>query len=240
MAFSAVVSEGLRRRSAEAESGDRQGQAARWGEWKGGDSAWQTGIAVYPARGLARVGSRVVIGTGVKIDGVARAFRQCVHELDMSGLFGDVALPRRSFAGCGALSFVRLPRGLISMGDGCFEDCGLVEFDAGGTRLVFIGDRCFGNCKQLARICLTSTLKQMGKGCFSGTEPSRRWVYPYQWHRDSIRPRGGCPLTTLDLSRTCLTVFSASAFEGCQRLQRLSLPPTLESLEMSCLRGTSL
>lgn len=70
------------------------------------------------------------------------------------------------FSGCGDLSSVTLPQGLLSIGDRAFESCTALRGIYIPPSVAEIGDAAFRNCASLEAICLTQGTQSIGSGAF--------------------------------------------------------------------------
>ena len=103
---------------------------------------------------------RTIDLTGVEIVSCSSS-RQHYWHVD----FIDNELPICAFGGMG-LTSVKLPSGLISIGEGAFAGCtNLVEVVMPST-LTTIGDYAFAGCSALTTMTLPASVEQVGNGAF--------------------------------------------------------------------------
>ena len=86
------------------------------------------------------------------------------------------ALPAKTFVAAGTvgddgkeaavLETVKLPAGLVSIGDSAFENCGLTSIDLSESSVSEIGDSAFASCYYLESVKL-GVVSKLGKGVFA-------------------------------------------------------------------------
>jgi hypothetical protein len=160
-------------------------------------------------------------------DHIERIGRYCFHGLHCFGpvVFGAdskcLAIEERAFACCQFLNRIRVPAGVISIGEYCFSRCAhLVDaflFSADST-LTDIQANAFGSCAQLASITIPATVEAIGDQCFSAC----RALADIDFERDSKLKRIG-----------------NWAFEGCVSLEWFDVPSSVEFVGLDCFYGCS-
>jgi len=173
----------------------------------------------------------VIIDEGVHIIG-KRAFFNC-------NALAKVKLPStlreilgRAFYVCKSLCSIDLPVGLQVVGDHAFSITGLRQLEAPGT-VERIEEGAFGCCKQLESIVLPPRLAMIADGLFWCCEQLTEIDVPTAVKRiGSYAFRGCATLHSLDLSHCihCVAIGS-EAFQSCEQLSFIYLPPNLESIE---------
>jgi hypothetical protein len=176
--------------------------------------------------GVGLGGRKWRLSLGAVVDGPRVGMFSLMEAIDLRAVVGRVDLPCATFRGCGNIRHVDWPTSLTSVGEACFEGCGLRNIDLSGTSLESIGARAFYDCPDVEMVDLPKSLREVGGYGFAG---------PVEW-------RGrGCGVARVSLGGTRVTMIGDSAFECCERLGRVALPPTLEDLgrHWMCFSGVT-
>ena len=107
---------------------------------------------------------------------------------------------KETFRECGYLLSVRLPKGLLTIGDGAFMDCWQMERITFPSTLVRIGANAFDGCISLLKAKLGNSLKFIGDYAFEDCQDMQEVFIP-----DSIVSIG------------------EDAFRGCRSIQAIHL-----------------
>lgn len=87
--------------------------------------------------------------------------------VEYNGSFYQVkALAARAFEDCGSLNSIKLPEGIITIGDYCFHLCYALNRINLPNSIISLGVCCFGFCKSLLSIDLPSEIKYLPDYCF--------------------------------------------------------------------------
>lgn len=82
------------------------------------------------------------------------------------------------FAGCNALTTVKLPEGIVTIGSEAFAGCSSLRGIKLPETLTDIGEKAFLNCPKLEAICIPYSVNQVGSHAFLGCSGLRHIFYP--------------------------------------------------------------
>ena len=185
------------------------------------------------------------------------------------GSYDGYSWTKGTFAGCTALTEVKLPATLTDLGNRTFVSCtNLAELDLSHTKLAKIGDSLFGDCTSLTSLLLPDTFTEIGSSPFAGTlfeaftVPSSVTSISYDafstsnitnlvcyadgftvLRGDSVDKTYGCltnsKVTDLTIGEGVKTI-SASAFRKATTLVNLTLPDSLVSIDKYAFSGSGI
>ena len=89
-----------------------------------------------------------------------------------------IRLQREGFDGCTSLTTLRVPAGVVSIGNRAFRGCSSLAAITLPDGLTSIGDRAFRGCSALAAITLPDGLTSIGGGAFGAARPFPRVASP--------------------------------------------------------------
>jgi hypothetical protein len=161
---------------------------------------------------ILQYGMDVIVEDGVILDNHPCGQWDYQYDINLSRLSGDVILPSKLFyigggeecGGCYApwLRSIKLPMGLVSIGDHCFPWYDFSRADLRGSRVRILGVGAFRGCRSLQHLHVPDTLEEIGHMCFSESS-----------------------LCVVDLSHCKnLRTISPEAFSGCGKLRGITLP----------------
>lgn len=192
---------------------------------------------------------KVVLGTSVSKIGEGAFEGSSVQELDCSAATALTEIAPRAFYGS-AIGGVSLPASVIKLGDYAFANSAVSAFTASG--LQEIGSHVFMNCDNLTQITLASSIARMGDGTFMNCAALKTAMLPAvkslgmgtfigsgienAIFADGATTTGehtfyGTGLKSVTLVST-QTVIGACAFMGCDKLETVYLPTTVQRIEL--------
>jgi hypothetical protein len=127
-----------------------------------------------------------------------------------------------AFDGCGNLEEINIPEGVTALGsDG------------------YWGGHCFSECSKLKNVVLPKTLKYMGIATFNKCTSLDTITIPEPMTNINEHCFYGCTgLTKVNMDRSNVSSISYRAFEGCSKLQEISIPETLWYIGDYAFMGT--
>lgn len=134
---------------------------------------------------------------------------------------------------------VVVPNGVTTISTRVFSRNEVLESVVLPASLVEIGDYAFEGCINLKQLVLPANVSVIGKGAFSGTSISEiiipAGVSNIAWH---------CFQRCKELAKVRLsentTTIDAGAFEGCEKLEEITFPTSLEAIGYNAFSGCSL
>ncbi len=145
-----------------------------------------------------------------------RAFKDCDRLEAVTIPDGVEYLGAEAFANCNALKMVTLPSTLAKTGTGIFMNTPLEEITIPG-KLKIIENQSFQNCTSLKKVIIEDGVGSIASGAEYYTEGAFR----------------NCTsLQTLEIRSNDLTVIGRDAFNGCTRLENVSLCEGLMNIGM--------
>jgi|GEM_PF-3202658 Bacterial surface proteins containing Ig-like domains len=137
-----------------------------------------------------------------------------VKSIDLSGNIITL-IPNQTFIDCTGLVSIKLPAGVVSLGDSAFEGCSSLQSINLPDGLTTIGEKCFLECEDLSAVNLPSSMTTIGNSAFS---------------------RSG--LTSIVIPRPQISL-GVSVFNGCTHLANVTLPEGMLTIPMECFKATS-
>ncbi|MBR1535803.1 MAG: leucine-rich repeat protein [Treponema sp.] len=144
--------------------------------------------------------------------------------LDLSATSGitEIKASEDLFKGCETLLGISLPKTVTSIEANAFEGCTALEEVILPENLHEIPDYAFYGCTSLSTINFPDSLWSIGKYAFGG-------LVEFDEDGNMINWSSGCPLTTVDLSKTQVKYLSEGVFFECS-LNSVTLPDSLYSI----------
>ncbi len=145
--------------------------------------------------------------------------------LDLSATSGitEITASEDLFKGCETLLGISLPKTVTSIGANAFEGCTALEEVILPENLNVIPDYAFYGCTSLKTINFPDSLYSIGKYAFGGLVEFDESGY-------INKSSSGCPLTTVDLSKTQVNSLSEGVFFECS-LNSVVLPDSLYAID---------
>ena len=138
------------------------------------------------------------------------------------------------------LKKVKLPEGLLSIGEKSFAYCDLLEEIKIPDSVTKIGAKAFYGCKKLKKIILPNGLKSIGYSAFSNCESLEEIIMPdsvTNINKEYILPyaTGHCFENCINLKKVKLSnnieKIPKNCFGNCTSLEKVILPTKLETIE---------
>lgn len=159
-------------------------------------------------------------------------------------------LSAEAFGGCSKLDSIKLPNGVIDIGEGAFENCtGLNSFTI-PTSLTTLRERLFQGCTALKSITLHKNVRYVKEGAFRGcsalggiwTVKDNNWFSNdgsgvlFNKNRTTLVMAPGALSDTYVVPST-VTTLSAGAFTNCKQLKTVLLPDKVTSIGKRCFEN---
>ncbi len=161
----------------------------------------------------------------------AFAYCESLITLELSDSLKEI--DEKTFLGCAYLSKITVPAGVTAIGDDAFNGCTnlkSVTF-AENSGLATLGNYAFSYCTSLKEIALPKTVTSVGEYAFAHCWSMKTADLPKQI---TAIPDGcffGCTyLTGVSFDNNAVTTIGASAFYGCERLEKLALSDKITSI----------
>ena len=210
------------------------------------DSVKEIGSYAFAnVRGL----KEVILGASVSKIGEGAFEGSSVQTVDLSRAGALTEISSRAFYGS-AIGGVSLPASVTKLGDYVFANSAISSFEANGLKEM--GDYNFMNCDNLTQITLASAITRMGEGTFMNCAALKTATLPAVQSlgmgtfigsgienvifADGATTTGEYTfyktgLTSVELAPT-QTVIGEGAFMGCYKLEQVTLPLTIQKVEM--------
>ena len=170
-----LTSDGTLTISGEGEMEDYNGAAGPWSSWREGEERTYVKTVIVE-EGVTSIGDNafgnsnsemasVTIPSSVKTIGIS-AFRGCGELTEVQIPEGVVEIREQAFADCMGLASITLPDSLITIGDGAFFSAWALEKLVIPDGVVRIGKWAFQNCARLAELTLGTSLEEIGESAF--------------------------------------------------------------------------
>jgi hypothetical protein len=170
----------------------------------------------------------VTVGDNVNFG--KEAFRDCINlkSITFSGKINNVT--EGMFRGCNSLESIRIPDGVTSIVNHAFDFCNslqTVNIPAGVTS---IGDSTFINCHSLHTVNIPNSVTKIGEAAFQQSGLTTLTI------PGSVKDIGVAAfvfskaLTSVKICEGVKTILY-EAFEGCENLEKVSLPASLEYVD---------
>ncbi len=187
---------------------------------------------IYLASGLmpSRITSLTVTGT------LAAEDFTIIHEnmfsltkLDISGTT-NTEIPADAFKGLTLLSEMKLPAGLVKIGENAFQNCHSMRLAELPDCIETIGNQAFENCSAITVSELPAALRTIGSWGFSNCSSIKAITAGENLEDFGHAGFSSCDLLEhVDLSRSKIKELKPSALYICN-LKTLLLPPTIEKI----------
>lgn len=167
-------------------------------------------------------------------------------------------LPKNMFENCFNLSFVRVPRYLNTLGDGCFKNCINLECVYGSRRLKIIGQRSFYNCTSIREVDFSKTeISYIDESAFAFCSNLTRFVMSIYtlgtgplafantglksfefFHNIGTKCLFNCTdLEFVNMSSSTITILNSELFGNCKNLKSVHLPKLVIFIGKSVFRN---
>ena len=167
------------------------------------------------------------------------AFFRCIN-LQNIALSGNLkTIGNYAFSTCRKMHKIILPNSLVDLGEGTFSECSNLEDIKFSNKLTKIPPFCFSQCRQLSSFkLLPSSIKEIGDGAFKGCSFKVIKVPSNIQRIGQSAFLGNHILYELSFEKNSkLEKIEAWAFKNCILLNKVSLPPSLKSIENSAFRN---
>ena len=167
--------------------------------------------ALYYCRGIQSIkvpGSIKVVKKG--------AFSKCVNLTSVIFEEGTITLESEIFKECTNLNNVKLPSTLKSIGDNSFADCVNLTSISFPKNITSFGKSILGGCTNLTSLTIPFLPNKYLGYLFGGTASS--------YNPTSV------PSTLREVYLTNATIIDENAFYACQKITKIILPSTLETI----------
>lgn len=142
-------------------------------------------------------------------------------------VFNDVVTGElaAAFAGNDKVSFVMLPKGINSIGNGAFQGCSALAGLMVSNNIHRIGDNAFAGCTSYEKLPLNEWgVTEIGDGAFSGCTSFQNVSIPSAITSISNNLFKGCTnLQRISFDKSLVSI-GASAFENCTSLTEMEVP----------------
>ena len=129
------------------------------------------------------------------------------------------------------INSVRLPKDLVTIGDGAFRGCYFLTKVDFSKSLQKIGNAAFEGCYSLTDAKIPDTVTDIGNSAFYGCTSLTKPTLSKNLVNLGQSAFAGCTsITAIELPDT-LEYLGPAAFEGCSKLATVKLPKYLETLE---------
>lgn len=143
----------------------------------------------------------------------------------IESLGGYIKVAYEAFKGCNQITKVTLPSSATSIGTAAFAECtNLVAIDLSATHLVFLPEALFDNCKNLQRIYLPNTIREISDFAFRGCASLKQIELPDSIQRIGEYAFAGCSSLTDITNIPDKIDFGQMAFAGCINLRQIDFP----------------
>lgn len=143
----------------------------------------------------------------------------------IESLGGYIKVAYEAFKGCNQITKVTLPSSATSIGTAAFAECtNLVAIDLSATHLVFLPEALFDNCKNLQKIYLPNTIREISDFAFRGCASLKQIELPDSIQRIGEYAFAGCSSLTEITNIPEKIDFGQMAFAGCINLRQIDFP----------------
>ena len=165
---------------------------------------------------------------------------------------GITTIPENCFSFATHLQSISLPSGLLTIGRSAFSQTDLTEITIPES-VTSIGGNAFSGCDKLATVLIPSAVNSIGPAAFAGcdklltfsvasTNPSFQSINGVLFDRSGallVAYPGGAGVSIYQVP-TGTTTLGAGAFNGNQFLSTVTLPESLQVIEIGCFQQASL
>lgn len=150
------------------------------------------------------------------------------RSLDMSNCVSLKELPEKAFEKCEYLVEVILPEGLKKIGNSAFEKCKRLEKVNIPSTVEYIGEKAFQYCA-IEQIDFPAGLSYIGDGAFADSSLKKVDLSRLEKLEELSNCFAGTPVGTVKWPKN-LKRIGERAFMECEKLNRVVLPATVESI----------
>lgn len=187
---------------------------------------------IYLASGLmpSRITSLTVTGTLAPEDfTIIHENMFSLTKLDISGT-NNTEIPADAFKDLTLLSEMKLPAGLVKIGENAFQNCHSMRLAELPDGIETIGNQAFENCSAITVSELPAALRTIGSWGFSNCSAIKAITAGENLEDFGHAGFSSCDLLEyVDLSRSKIKELKANALYICN-LKTLLLPPTIEKI----------
>lgn len=166
--------------------------------------------------------TRIVINRGITSigDGIFQEFSN-LQSLTLPG--GLETIGDRAFYGCSSLKSISLPSRVTEIGSQAFYGCSALSSVLIQANVTEIGSEAFADCSNLQKISMRTDTVKMGENVFKGCAAV------------TAGPTG----SGSDYTFAWKNVIPENAFLGCENIQSVEIPNTIEAIEANAFVGCS-
>lgn len=191
------------------------------------------------------------LSESVKIIGES-AFEGCA-KLESINLEAITEIGEKAFSGCSVLKKVHLSDNVTSIGISAFENCRLLTEMIIPGELGTLNEYAFDNCASLKSLVIPSSTTRIGQGALRGCILLRELTLPFVGEYDtsyqnyyfdwifgdeySYNTSAVVPEMLKKVTLTRSTTIGKYAFSGCNYIEEIRLPDSVETIGMSAFRN---
>ena len=166
--------------------------------------------------------TRIVINRGITSigDGIFQGFSS-LQSLQLPGRLE--AIGDRAFYGCSSLKSISIPSSVVEIGSQAFYGCSSLKRISIPASVVEIGSETFADCSNVKNITMRGNTIKMGENVFKGCAAV------------TAGPTG----SGSDYTFAWKSVIPENAFLGCENIQSVEIPNTIEAIEANAFVGCS-
>lgn len=164
------------------------------------------------------------------------AFEGRTKITDIHLLDGILKIGDRAFANCTGMTYIELPDTTLRIGAEAFSGCTNLESITLPQGLEELGAKAFMGCSSLTEVRIPSTMKKIDESAFEGCENLKSVIF-YEVEEDVdifAEEEDNEPIAIEPLLE-----IGKSAFMGCTSLENVTLPETLQTLQLYAFSGCS-
>ena len=193
----------------------------------------------------------VIIGSGVTTIG-SWSFKNCAKLSSLSIENSKAKIGESAFANCTSLTELFIPDSITSIGDNAFTNCKSLINVVIGNGVTDVGSRAFNNCKSLTDLTIGCGIEQFGYIVFYGCEKLTnvyylgtidQWAQMVYFFSSDPHILSNAENFYVDnelvtqVTLTTATRISDYAFAGYDRLTKITIPETVQSIGYSAFEG---
>ncbi len=156
--------------------------------------------------------------------------------IDGSTASGDVTVPAgvtaisgMAFSNCRAVTSVKLPEGVKTIGESAFYNSGVTSVTV-PDGVTSIGSQAFGMCSKLTALTLPDSVKEIGGSAFMACESLKEIKLPKSLTAIGNSVFASCPaLSSVEIPEGVKSI-DVRAFAGCAALKEIVIPEGTESI----------
>ena len=153
-----------------------------------------------------------------------------------------------AFYGCSELRHIDLPNSITSLGAACFSNCTTLDDIEIPSSIKEIDAWAFENCRNLSHFEIPFSVTSIGKKAFSGCDSlseirvSETNPIFTEAQNCLLSKDGSVLIAGFKVSKIpdCVSVIGKSSFEGCRSLVHIDIPTSVQIIEESAFKHSSL